>query len=866
MKPPRLADRLLALFCAPHLLEAVQGDLHEEFAFQVERLGERRARWWYWREVLGFLKPFALKRKPNEFNQSFSLHPDMLRNYFKIAWRNLWKQRTHTVVNVVGLAVGLAVCLLIAAYVVYERSYDRFNRHYSTLYRVVQHQNQNGTWYEVGRTPGKLAAALNAEFPEVKAATRFSLGSGALLTYRNTTADEPNRLLAEPSLFELFTFPFVQGDPKQALESPNSIVLTQRLARKYFAAANPMGQLVRMDGKTPMRVTGVLKDIPANSHLQFDFVIPLAYLKTTGEDIDNWNRNRFYTYVQLHNPAQQAAVDAKLRPYAEATFGNKDEQFYLQPLASIHLHSRFDFNSDFGKRGDIRYVRFFTVLAMLVLLLGCLNFINLSTARALTRANEVGVRKAIGARRRQLVAQFLGESVLVVGLAGTMAVLLVQVGLPLLSDFVEKPLNLPFAEPVFWLLMVGIVVVTSLVAGSYPALVLSSFRPVRVLRGQNRGGASGSTLRQVLVVGQFTLAVVMMAAVGLIYRQLHYVSTRKLGLQKDNIVYVELKGDLRKNLSVAKAELLRLPGVEAVTATNFYSMPFKWVGSSGTGGIEVGGQRVAESFNLHDFQTDYGFIETMGITLAQGRSFSPSFGRDTTNFILNEAAVRRFGLKKPVGTSLNLYGRNGLIVGVVRDFHFATLKEKVEPALLRLDPANVSYLLVRIAPHHISRTVAAVRATANQLSGGHPVEAHFLGQAYDQLYQQEQTAATLLGWFTSLAILVSCLGLFGLAAFTAEQRTKEIGVRKVLGASVVSLVALLSKDILKLVLIAIVIAIPLTWYAMSRWLENFAYKVNIGWEVFALAGLLAVGIALLTVSFQSVKAALMNPVKSLRTE
>lgn len=790
----------------------------------------------------------------------------MLRNYLKIAWRNLRQQRTHTVVNVAGLAVGITVCLLIAAYVLFERSYDRFNEHYPTLYRVAQHQNQNGTWYEVGRTPAKLAAALKAELPEVKNATRFSLWGGALLTYRDQTGDEPNRLLAEPSLFELFTFPFVQGDSKRALVSPNSIVLTQRLAQKYFGTTNPMGQIMLVDQKTPMRVTGVIRDIPANSHLQFDYVVPLSYAKTTGANLDEWGSNAFYTYVQLHSPAQQVATDAKLKPYAEITFGNKDEQFYLQPLADIHLYSRFDFNTDFGKRGDIRYVRFFTVLALLVLLLGCLNFINLSTARALTRAKEVGLRKAIGAERRQLLTQFLGESALIVGLAGTLAVILVQSGLPFLGNFVEKPLRLPLTQPTFWLMMAGIVVVTSLVAGSYPAIVLSSFRPVQALRGPDKGMASGITLRRVLVVGQFALSVAMTVAALIIYQQLRYISTRKLGIQKDNIVYVEMKGDLSKNLLVAKEALLRQPGVQAVTATNFYSMPFKWVGSSGTGGIEIGGQRVAESFNLHDFRTDYGFIETMGVTLAQGRSFSPSFSSDTTNFILNEAAVRRFGLKKPVGTLLNFYGKKGLVVGVLRDFHFATLKEKVEPALFRIDPANVSYLLVRIVPHNIKQTLAAVNAIANRHSHGHPVEAHFLSQDYEQLYEQEQAAGTLFGWFTSLAILVSCLGLFGLATFTAEQRTKEIGVRKVLGASVASVVALLSKDFLKLVLIAILIASPLAWYAMQQWLQDFAYKIAIEWWVFALAGLLAVGIALLTVSFQSIKAALTNPVKSLRTE
>jgi ABC-type lipoprotein release transport system permease subunit len=791
----------------------------------------------------------------------------MLLNYLLTAWRNLRKQKLFSLINLAGLTLGLAVCLLIVVYVQYERGYDRFNAHYETLYRVAQHQNQNGTWYEVGRTPAKLAAALRETFPEVKNAARFRMGSSALLTYGKLTSEEPNGLLAEPSLFALFTFPFVQGEARQALAGSNSIVLTERLARKYFGTDNPVGRVMLMDRETPLRVTGVIRDVPAQSHLQFDYVVPLVLARTHGVNLDEWGANAFYTYVQLHDPTQRGNADGKLTHFAERTYGDKDVQFYLQPLADIHLHSRFDFKSDFGQRGDIRYVRFFAALALAVLLLACLNFVNLSTARALERAKEVGLRKTLGARRRQLVIQFMGESALMVGVAGMLAMALVEVSLPFLADFAEKPLVLPVGQSQFWFLAGGILAGTSLVAGSYPAFMLSSFRPAGVLYGQRRGGPAGVGLRRGLVVGQFTLSVTMITLSLLIYRQLHFVSSHKLGIHKDNLVYVPLKGGLKKNLAVAQRELLQQPGVQAVSATHHYSMPFRSVGSSGTGGVRVAGRPVAESFMLNNFQTDYGFVETMGMELVGGRSFSPAFGRDTANFILNEAAVKRLGLEQPLGAQLDFYGKQGQVVGVVRDFHFATLKEKVEPALLQVVPGDqMDYLLIRTHTPDIRRTMAAINAITNRRSEGHPVEARFLSEDYQRFYRQEQTAATLFNWFTGLAILISGLGLLGLATFTIGQRTKEIGIRKVLGASVGSIVSLLAVRLMKLVLLAILCAGPLAFWAAGQWLQSFAYRVDIGWDIFVLSGLLAAGFALFIVGVQAMRTAASNPVNNLRSE
>ncbi len=791
----------------------------------------------------------------------------MLLNYLLTAWRNLRKQKLFSLINLAGLTLGLAVCLLIVVYVQYERGYDRFNDNYATLYRVAQHQHQNGTWYEVGRTPAKLAAALRETFPEVRNATRFRVGHSTLLSYGRLTGEETNGLMAEPALFAMFSFPFVRGEAGQALAEPYSVVLTERLARKYFGTANPVGRVMLMDRETPLRVKGVIRDIPAQSHLQFDYVVPLALAGKLGANLDEWGANSFYTYVQLQDPAQRGNAGGKLMHFAKRTFGDRDVRFYLQPLADIHLHSRFDFNSDFGQRGDIRYVLFFAALALVVLLLACLNFVNLSTARALERAKEVGLRKTLGARRSQLVIQFMGESALMVGVAGTLALALVEASLPFLADFAGKPLVLPLGQPQFWLLAGSILAGTSLVAGSYPAFMLSAFRPAGVLYGQRRGGPAGGSLRRGLVVGQFTLSVTMITLCLLIYRQLHFVSNHKLGIQKDNVVYLPLKGGLKKNLAVARQELLQQPGVASISAANHYSLPFKAVSSSGTGGVRVAGRPVAESFMLNNFGTDYGFVETMGLELVGGRSFSPAFGRDTTHFILNEAAVKRLGLEQPLGAQLDFYGKQGQVVGVVRDFHFTSLRKKVEPALLQVVPADrLDYLLVRTRSQNLPRTIAAINAVANRHSEGHPVEARFLSEDYQRLYGQEQTAATLFNWFTGLAILISGLGLLGLATFTIGQRTKEIGIRKVLGASVSSIVGLLAVRFMKLIFLAILCAGPLAFWASGQWLQNFAYRVDIAWETFVLSGLLAAGFALCIVGVQAVRMAASSPVDSLRSE
>jgi ABC-type antimicrobial peptide transport system permease subunit len=792
----------------------------------------------------------------------------MIKNYLKIAFRNLWRSKLHTFINVIGLSIGLTVCLLLMLYVNYELSYDTFNRNYQTIYRVVQHQNQNNIWYEVGRSPAKMSPTLKDQFPEVKNATRFALWGNLLLSYKDKNIDEPNGIYAEPALFEMFTFSFAKGEAKQALENPNSIVLTESLAKKYFENENPIGQTIQLNQKYPMVITGIIKDIPANSHLKFDFVIPLDFVKNYGNNLDEWGGNAFYTYIQLHESQQQSAIDGKLKNFAKKTFDNGAEEFYLQPLKDIHLRSRFDFNTDFGDRGDIRYVQLFSLLALIVLLLACFNFMNLSTALASKRSKEVGLRKALGAQKRQLIGQFMAESALMVLMASGITLFCVEMLSSYLANFFGKNIFGLLNDKTLWLQFGALLIFTTLLSGSYPAFVLSSFSPVKIFRGQVFSPRKNQfwSLRNGLVVGQFTLSILMIIAVIVIYSQLSYMSNKKLGINKDNLVYVQMKNEWEQNFQSVKQELMKQADIESVSATNFYSMPFKWVGSTGAFGIKIDGKKTEKEFNIHQFRTEFGFLETMQIEIIEGRNFLEEIASDTNSVILSEQAVKMLDLENPIGRELDIYGEKGKVIGIFKDFHFVKLKDKIEPSYIAISPREVDYLLVRINPENQQETIYKIQEISTKYSNGYPVEVSFLDQDYNQLYKGEKIMETLFLWFTSLAIFISCLGLFGLATFATERRIKEIGIHKVLGASMLQITTLLSKDFLKLVMIAFVIASPIAYYFIDKWLADFAYRITISWWIFAVAGISAVLIALITVSWQSIKAAVVNPVTSLRSE
>ena len=793
----------------------------------------------------------------------------MFRNYLKIAFRNLWRSPLYTLLNMGGLALGIACCLLIALYVYDERSYDRYHANAGQIYRVTQKQHQPEGIFEVAVTPGPLAQSLRKDFPEVIETARMGKWSGQLQVGRQRY-EEKQLFFADNGLFRLFDFPLVLGDYRTVLTDPGDVVLTETTAAKYFGAnwrtrPNLLGTRLRLNNQTDLRLAGIAKDVPGNSHLQFNVLMSFKGLESFDEWSRKWSGSSFHTYLQLRPGTNVDAFGEKIEKQCIRYNPNTANTLLLQSLTAIHLYSDFAFESDWGVRGNAFYVNLFTVAGLLVLLIACINFINLATARSARRAREVGVRKTIGARRQHLIFQFLGESFLLTSMAVLVALLLAAMLLPLFNQVAGKILTLNFGAAPLWLILGTLTVGVSLLAGLYPAVLLSGFQPASVLTGTGFSSPTGRGFRQWLVVGQFTFSLVLIICTSLVYSQLRFMQTKNLGFDKAQLMYVQMGGGLRQKALQLKQELLQQPAIERVSATTS-----RLIDVDNGGNINWQGQQPKDEFSITNMNVDPDFLPTVGMKLASGQNFRPKTLTDTSaTYLINETAAKRMGYtpQTALGKRVEFWNKKGLIQGVVRDFHYRPLNVPISPMILRHAPDNPYFnLLIKTRPGQAQAAIDQVAKLYKQYERETPLQYGFVDQELDQQYRREQRTGQVMAYFAALAILISCLGLFGLAAFMAEQRAKEIGVRKVLGASVTSIVALLSKDFLKLVVIAFFMAAPIAWYAMNRWLQDFAYKIDIEWWVFALAGTLAVGIALLTVSFQSIRAALMNPVKSLRSE
>ena len=799
----------------------------------------------------------------------------MLHNYVKIALRNLRRSPLYSLLNMGGLALGIACCLLIALYVYDEWSYDRFHTNYPNIYRVWEKQKQADGLFDVAVTPGPLAPALAKDFPEVAQTTRIGRWSG-LLTQGKQSLEAEQMLIVDPSFFSMFNFPMRLGNARTVFQNPNEIIFTEAMAERFFGPTwqkqSLVGQVITFNGKDNLTLAGIAQNPPSRSHIQFDVLLPYAWLEKNDEWSKKWNGNSYHTYVQLKTGSTGAAINPtafadKIRDVLEQYDDGNDKQLFLQPLADIYLRSDFSFETDWGKRSSIGYVRMFVAVGLIVLLIAIVNFINLATARASQRAKEVGVRKVVGAQRGALVGQFLGEAGLVTAVAVGLSPLLAEAFLPLFNDIAAKTLVIPYQLPIFWGVLMGILVLVSLLAGLYPAFVLSSFKPARVLKGAVVG-QSGRGFRQSLVVGQFVLATALIIGTLVIYRQLAFIQNARLGFDKSQLLYIRLKGDLKFKALPFREQVSQLPGVAQASLTTS-----NLVDINNSGDVEWEGQAPKDAFLITNMNVDPNFMSTTGMSLVAGRNFSAQIPSDTSRvsgaYLVNETAAGRMGYTatSALGKRVKFWGVSGKIVGVLHDFHFRPLRVAIEPFIFRYQPTNPYFsMLVKTRPDNIPKTLASLTSLYKKADPANLLTYGFVDQDLDAQYRSEQRTGRIILYFSVLAILISCLGLFGLAAFTAEIRTKEIGVRKVLGASVGSIVALLSQDFLKLVVIAIAIASPLAWWGMTKWLADFAYKINLSWGIFAGAGALAVGIALLTVSFQSIKAALINPVKSLRSE
>ena len=786
----------------------------------------------------------------------------MIRNYFKIAWRNLVKDRSFSLINISGLAIGMASAILIMLWIQYEIRYDRFHEKEDRIYEAWNRVNREGEISCWNTTPKILAATLKKDFPEVEHAVRVSWPSAYLFTLGDKKLMSTGSAV-DSNFLQVFSFPLLKGDPLKVLNDPTSIVLTEKLAKRLFGDENPIGKTLLLENQYNFKVSGILKDLPANTRFDFEYLLPWSIRRQLGDDDQYWGNNSTQTYVLLKPNASEAAVQGKLKTlrkkYDES---DPDAEMFIYPIKRWRLYSRFENGKESG--GMIEFVRLFGIIAGFILLIACINFMNLSTARSEKRAREVGIRKVAGAQKSSLVIQFLGESILVALLAGIIALAIVELSLPAFNSLTERALGIQYGNPANWFYFLGFILLTGLVAGSYPAFFLSSFQPIRVLKGTLVKINGAVTPRKVLVVLQFAFAIILTIGTIIIRQQIKHAQERQPGYNKDNLVYHFLTGDLEKNYMLVKNELLSTGIAKSVTKT---SAPMT-EGWSNSWGFEWAGKQEGDKRIFDRYCADEKLAETVGLQIVQGRDMDlGKFPTDSQAVLLNESAVKAIGFKDPIGQIIRDDGREWHVVGVFRDFILQSPYRKTVPMVVEGAAGWFNVMHIKLnGARSMADNLKQMEGIFRKYSPAFPFEMKFVDQAYARKFENEQRTGKLVSIFTILTILISCLGLFGLATYMAEARIKEIGVRKVLGASVAGITTLLSKDFLKLVVISLVIAIPVAWWAMHAWLEKFEYRVDIQWWYFALAGLIAILIALATVSYQAIRAGLSNPVKSLRAE
>jgi putative ABC transport system permease protein len=787
----------------------------------------------------------------------------MLLYNLKIAFRNATRNLGYTIINFMGISVGLAVCLLMGLYIRNETSYDKYHEKKDRIYRIVSKTN-NGNYEGIAKIAGPFGPAALQSIPEIEDYSRF-LDCGELLVSNNEKKFyESAGFYADSSVFNIFSWKLLRGDQKTVLSKPQSIVVSRTFANKYFGDNNAVGQSLMVDNTIPFTVTGVFEEIPGNSHFDFDFLLSMS--SYTDESITNWVRSQFYTYILVKPGASIEGMipklDRLLASHVDSALAASSTPF-LQSLTSIHLHSSLF--REIEPNSDISYVYISGTLALFIILIASLNFINLSTARAIRRSKEVGIRKTNGASRSSLVIQYMCEAMIICFASMLVAIGLAYLALPSLNTLLEKKLYFSwFTDEWLFIGLPVLVIIVGFLSGFYPAIVLSSFKPVSMF-GKWSLPSSRFSLRKVLVVSQFVISIIMIIGALVSGAQLKYVQNKNLGFNKNQVINIPFHdGETARHSDAIKDRLLKIPGVEQVSASgnrpggSDYGIPARIIGLPDDRQIE-----------MRCLVVDEDFLNTYEIPVAEGRGFSHDFPSDTAAYMINEEAARQLGLSDPIGKMMEMPALKrgaGPIVGVVKDFHFHSLHDKIGPLYFIFDKQWFGQLSVRINTKLTDVTLAQLKKEWTGIEPTYPFTYTFFDEEFSEMYNAENRSSTMIRVFASLAIFIACLGLFGLTTYVISRRIKEVGVRKILGASVVNVTFLLSKDFLKLVMIAAFIAFPAGWWLMNRWLEDFAYRVNIGWQVFVIAGLAALGIALLTVSFQAIRAALANPVKSLRTE
>jgi len=792
----------------------------------------------------------------------------MIKNYLKTAWRNLRRNKAFSVINISGLALGLTCSLLIILWIQDEQSVDGFHKNGKLLYQVYERNYYDGKVEASYPTQGLLAEELKKLIPEIEYASGFEYASapGTLSTFEaNNKVNKMAGLYAGADFFSMFSYPLLQGTEQSALNSPGGLAISKKMAENFFGSAEKaIGQLIRFENKDELKVTAVFENIPTNSSQQFDFLRTWHDFVKENNWVHNWGNTDPSTFVQLRRNADALKVESKIKDFIDR-YRQKDNSFRaelaIQPYPEKYLHSSF--KNGYVDGGRIEYVNLFMIVAVFILLIACINFMNLATAQSAKRAKEVGLRKVVGAARSSLVKQFIGEALLLTLFSVVLAIVLSATLLPAFNNLTGKQLSIPFTQPLFWLSILALMIITGFVAGSYPALFLSSLNPVKVLKSGLKFGAGNIFLRKGLVVFQFTLSIILIVGMIVTYRQMNYIQGKNLGYDRDNLLYIPIEGELANKYTLFKQQASEIPGI--LDISKMRNSPT--VIEHHTGSISWPGKDPNLTVSFADGVVGYDFVKTMKLQLKEGRDFSKEFGTDSISYMLNETAVNKIGFINPIGETVTWGNHPGKIIGVLKDFHFSSMHQSIEPLILRLDE-NWSWgtILVRVKAGKTREVLAGIEKLCSAMNPKFPFTYQFSDSEFSKLYKSEAIVSRLSNCFAFLAIFISCLGLFGLATFTAVQRTKEIGVRKVLGASVPQIIAMLSGSFIKLIVISMFIAFPVAWYFMNKWLENFAYKVHLGWIIFFIAGSVAVMIALLTVSYQAIKAAIANPVKSLRTE
>ncbi|MFC2164108.1 ABC transporter permease [Acidobacteriota bacterium] len=807
----------------------------------------------------------------------------MIKNYIKTALRNLFKHKGYSLINIAGLAIGMASCLLILFYVQHELSYDNFNEKTDQIYRVAGSYRYGGRDFELAVSPGPMAEVMVKDYPEVIDAVRFFGYGNFIVQHKDNSFKEKRVFYTDPSFFNIFSVPLLEGNPETALASPNMLVLSQNTAKKYFGEEDPIGKTLKINNDQDYEVTGVFQEIPDNSHFHFDMLISLSS-HPVGKD-KLWINQNLQTYILLHEKADPKGLEAKfpdlimkyMAPQFEAFMGASMDklvedgelraEMYLQPLRDIHLHS--DLLGEMEPTSDVKYVYIFSAIALFILIIASINFMNLSTARSAGRAREVGIRKVLGSYRRQLIGQFLTESMVLSFVSMAIAVLLVWLALPLFNSLSGKAFSLSnIGQGPTLLALVLVTSLTGFFAGSYPAFFISAFRPANVLKGQMRSGEKAKFIRRGLVVFQFMASIILIIGTFIVYNQLNYIQNKKLGFNKEQVLVLENTYLLEKQIETFKNEILSYPQITNATISGFLPVPSDF---NQMAVFPEGDTESEKSTSMQIWGVDHDYIETLGMNILEGRDFSREFSTDKSAVVINQEVARHFGWEKPLGkrlaTVMNARGDTSLftVIGVVEDFHFQSLRNNIGPLIMLLFPST-SRISFRMNTEDFSGTISLIQKKWREFLPNQPFEYSFLDEAFDSMYRAEKRIGEIFGIFAILAVLIGCLGLFGLAAFMAEQRTKEIGIRKVLGATASKIIRLLVKEFVILIALANAIAWPVAYLVMKGWLKDFAYQTPVQVWLFLLTGVLTLLIALITVSYQAVKAALANPVDSIKFE